>query len=228
MQQVLKRQAPWRNTYFYQKSEVLYHLTYVFCKRFLPAHGDRTVDQMIQAARSGKQNIVEGIEDGVASTEMQLKLLNVARSSIQELREDYRDYLISRNLTIWTEGHNRYSKMQEFCKIHNRVEDYQPHFDKWNNEEMANTALTLCYMVDTMLNRHLISLEKEFVTQGGIKRTHACRTHGIPSARTRRINRPTQTSEMAGRRDKPLAEYHQGAWDRILISWKNTILYLSP
>ena len=57
MQQVLKRQAPWRNTYFYQKSEVLYHLTYVFCKRFLPAHGDRTVDQMIQAARSGKQNI---------------------------------------------------------------------------------------------------------------------------------------------------------------------------
>ena len=46
MQQVLKRQAPWRNTYFYQKSEVLYHLTYVFCKRYLPAHGDRTVDQM--------------------------------------------------------------------------------------------------------------------------------------------------------------------------------------
>lgn len=177
MQQVLKRQAPWRNTYFYQKSEVLYHLTYVFCKRFLPAHGDRTVDQMIQAARSGKQNIVEGIEDGVASTEMQLKLLNVARSSIQELREDYRDYLISRNLTIWTESHNRYNKMLEFCKIHNRVEDYQPHFDKWNNEEMANTALTLCYMVDTMLNRHLITLEQEFVTQGGIKeRMHAART----------------------------------------------------
>mgnify|MGYP005607147387 FL=1 len=132
---------------------------------------------MIQAARSGKQNIVEGIEDGVASTEMQLKLLNVARSSIQELREDYRDYLISRNLTIWTTAHHRYSKMQEFCKIHNRVEDYQPHFDKWNNEEMANIALTLCYMVDTMLNRHLISLEKEFVTQGGIKeRMHAART----------------------------------------------------
>ena len=177
MQQVLKRQAPWRNTYFYQKSEVLYHLTYVFCKRFLPAHGDRTVDQMIQAARSGKQNIVEGIEDGVASTEMQLKLLNVARSSIQELREEYRDYLISRNLTIWTEAHNRYSTMQEFCKIHNCVEDYQPHFDKWNDEEMANIALTLCYMVDTMLNRHLISLEKEFITQGGIKeRMHAART----------------------------------------------------
>ena len=177
MQQVLKRQAPWRSTYFYQKSEVLYHLTYVFCKRFLPAHGDRTVDQMVQAARSGKQNIVEGIEDGVASTEMQLKLLNVARSSIQELREDYRDYLISRNFTIWTEGHNRYNRMQEFCKSHNRVEDYQPHFNKWNNEEMANTALTLCYMVDAMLNRHLITLEQEFITQGGIKeRMHAART----------------------------------------------------
>ena len=175
--QVLRKKANWRTLHFYQKADTLYQLTVVFCKRFLPPYGDRTVDQMIQAARSGKQNIVEGIEDGVASTEMQLKLLNVARSSIQELREDYRDYLISRNLTIWTVAHNRYSKMQEFCKIHNRVEDYQPHFDKWNNEEIANIALTLCYMVDTMLNRHLISLEKEFVTQGGIKeRMHAART----------------------------------------------------
>ena len=174
---VLKKAVVWNELYFYRKSDAIYQLTVEFCKRFLPAHGDRTVDQMIQAARSGKQNIVEGIEDGVASTEMQLKLLNVARSSIQELREDYRDYLISRNLTIWTEGHNRYSKMQEFCKIHNRVEDYQPHFDKWNNEEMANTALTLCYMVDTMLNRHLVNLEQEFVTKGGIKeRMHAART----------------------------------------------------
>ena len=83
--QILKRQRPWRDAYFYQKSEVLYQMTYQFCKRFLPAYGDRMVDQMIQAARSGKQNIIEGTEDGVTSTEMYIKLLNVARSSIQEL-----------------------------------------------------------------------------------------------------------------------------------------------
>ena len=175
--QILKRQKPWRDAYFYQKAEVLYQLTFQFCQRFLPAHGDRTVDQMVQAARSGKQNIIEGTEDGVTSTEMHVKLLNVARSSIQELREDYRDYLLSRNLCIWTSTHNRYSNMQTFCKKHNLIEDYQPYFDKWSAEEMANIALTLCYMTDTMLNHHLIALEKEFVEHGGIKeRMHAART----------------------------------------------------
>ena len=64
--QVIRRQKPWRDAFYYQKSEVIYQLTRVFCQRFLPAHGDRTVDQMIQAARSGKQNIVEGTEDGSA------------------------------------------------------------------------------------------------------------------------------------------------------------------
>lgn len=175
--QILKRQKPWREMFFYQKSEVLYHLTYIFCQRFLPLHGDRTVDQMVQAARSGKQNIIEGNEDGVTSTEMQVKLLNIARSSIQELREDYRDYLISRNLIIWKEGHERYEKMKIFCRHHNKVEDYQPFFQRWSDEEMANIALTLCYMTDSMLNKYLISLENDFVEQGGIKeRMHAART----------------------------------------------------
>ena len=114
-------------------------------------------------------------ENGYES--LHVKLLNVARSSIQELREDYRDYLLSRNLIIWTPTHSRYDSMQTFCKKHNTVEDYQPYFAKWNAEEMANIALTLCYMTDAMLNHHLIAIEKEFVEQGGIKeRMHAART----------------------------------------------------
>ena len=175
--QVLKRQKPWRDAFYYQKTETLYQLTFAFCQRFLPSHGDRTVDQMIQAARSGKQNIVEGTEDGETSTEMYIKLLNVARSSLQELREDYRDYLLSRNLTLWTKEHPRYEDMQEFCYNHNKIEDYQPFLTKWNDEEMANTALTLCYQTDSMLNRRLKKIEQEFVEQGGIKeRMHAART----------------------------------------------------
>ena len=175
--QVLKRQKPWRDAFYYQKTETLYQLTYAFCQRFLPSHGDRTVDQMIQAARSGKQNIVEGTEDGETSTEMYIKLLNVARSSIQELREDYRDYLISRNLMIWTKEYHRYADMQDFCYNHNKVEDYLPYLTKWSDEELANTALTLCYQTDSMLNRRLKKIEKEFVEQGGIKeRMHAART----------------------------------------------------
>ena len=174
---VLKRQKPWREAFYYQKSEVLYQLTYVFCQRFLPQHGDRTVDQMVQAARSGKQNIIEGTEDGETSTEMHIRLLNVARASLQELREDYRDYLLSRRLAIWTEGHPRFPLMQSFCREHNRMEAYQPFLQKWNDEEMANIALTLCYQTDTMLHRNLLRMEKEFVEQGGIKeRMHAART----------------------------------------------------
>lgn len=176
--QVLKRQKPWRDAYFYQKSEVLYQLTFTFCQRFLARHGDRTVDQMVQAARSGKQNIIEGTEDGETSTEMHIKLLNVARASLQELREDYRDYLISRDLPIWDVKHNRYNQLREFCRNHNKLEDYQPFFNKWNDEEMANLALTLYFMTNTLLNNHLKKLEEEFITEGGIKeRMHAARTH---------------------------------------------------
>lgn len=78
---ILKRQRPGRDAFFYRKAEVLYQLTFSFCRKFLPPHGDRTTDQMVQAARSGKQNIIEGTEDGVTSSEMQIKLLNIAHKS---------------------------------------------------------------------------------------------------------------------------------------------------
>jgi four helix bundle suffix protein len=174
---ILKRQKPWREAYYYQKSDTLYQLTYVFCQRFLSKHGDRTVDQMIQAARSGKQNIIEGTEAGETSTETHIKLLNVARSSLQELREDYKDYLNSRHLSIWSSDHVRYKKMTHYCKWHNKVEDYKSFFYIWTDEEMANTALTLCFMSDSRLHHELQKLEKTFVEQGGIKeRMHAART----------------------------------------------------
>lgn len=175
--QVLKRQMPWRDSYYYQKSDVLYQLTFVFCHRFLSQYGDRTVDQMIQAARSGKQNIVEGTENGETSMEMHIKLLNVARSSLHELRQDYLDYLASRNLVVWTKSHDRFAKMQNFCRKHNKFSDYQPFFQKWTDEEMSNIAITLCCQTDAMLHRRLISLEKEFVENGGLKeRMFAVRT----------------------------------------------------
>ena len=165
---VLRQQANWEDLFFYQKSVVLYQMTFVFTKRFLQ-RGDRTIDQMIQAARSGKQNIVEGSADGVTSTEMELKLLNVARSSIKELKEDYEDYIVSRRLTRWGTRHERFNAMLKFCRSHNKLEDYQPFFEKWTDEEMANIALTLCHMVDKMMTTYQKQLEEQFVTEGGIK-----------------------------------------------------------
>jgi four helix bundle suffix protein len=166
---VLRKQTNWENLYFYQKTVALYQMTYVFCKRFLPKYGDRTVDQMVQAARSGKQNIVEGCADGVTSTEMELKLLNVARASIKELKEDYLDYLMSRKLAVWNKNHPRYDGLLKFCRAHNRVEDYEPFLEKWTDEEIANCANTLCHMVDKMIATHLAAKEKDFTENGGIR-----------------------------------------------------------
>ena len=175
--QVLRQVVKWQDLHFYRKSDVLYQLTCIFCQRFLPLCGDRTVDQMVQAARSCKQNIVEGSEDGATSTEMELKLLNVARASNAELREDYLDFIKRHHLVQWGSGHGRYQSLQDYTQRHNDLEDYVPHAEKWTAEEFANICLTLCYQVDAMMNHYLKRLEKEFVEQGGIKeRMHAART----------------------------------------------------
>ena len=144
---------------------------FFFCGRFacFLTRGDRTIDQMVQAARSGKQNIVEGSADGVTSTEMELKLLNVARSSIKELKEDYEDYLTSRHLERWEPNHARYDGMLKFCRQHNLIDDYQGYFEKWSDEEMANIALKLCHMVDKMMTTYQKQLEETFIKEGGIK-----------------------------------------------------------
>ena len=202
-QSIFRRVSKWQDLWFYQKSEVLYQMTFVFCERFLPRHGDRTVDQMVQAARSGKQNIVEGSEDGKTSTELELKLLNVARSSIGELRQDFEDYLKSRNLHIWTREDARFQPMQDFTKTHNTLADYEPYFQKWSAEEMANVGLTLCYQVDTMMNKYMESLERTFVTEGGIKeRMHQART----GYRQQQDNRLAELEQLVPQLQQQLAE----------------------
>jgi four helix bundle suffix protein len=174
---VLKKAVVWKDLYFYRKSDALYQITVEFCKRFLPAHGDRTVDQMVQAARSGKQNIVEGSEDGQTSSEMEIKLMNVARGSLQELRADYQDYLNTHHLPMWDAGNERQQKLREFCHSHNDYSNYEPLLVKMNDEEMANLALTLCHQTDKMMCAYIEKLEKQFVTEGGIKeRMYAART----------------------------------------------------
>ena len=174
---VLKKAVVWNELYFYRKSDAIYQLTVEFCKRFLPAHGDRTVDQMVQAARSGKQNIVEGSEDGQTSSEMEIKLLNVARGSLQELRLDYQDYLNTHHLPMWPADSERLQRLREFCHSHNDYSDYAPFVVKMSDEEMANLLLTLCHQTDKMMCSYIEKLEHRFVTEGGIKeRMYAART----------------------------------------------------
>ena len=210
---VLRQQANWEDLFFYQKSVVLYQMTFVFTKRFLQ-RGDRTIDQMIQAARSGKQNIVEGSADGVTSTEMELKLLNVARSSIKELKEDYEDYIVSRRLTRWGTRHERYNAMLKFCRSHNKLEDYQPFFEKWTDEEMANIALTLCHMVDKMMTTYQKQLEEQFVTEGGIKERMTAARLGYRTNQKEEIAQLRRELEAANKR---IAELEAKLAERGLI-----------
>ena len=197
--QVLRKQPNWEGLYFYQKANVLYQLTFVFTKRFLKI-GDRTIDQMVQTARSGKQNIVEGSADGVTSMEMELKLLNVARSSIKELKEDYEDYIVSRHLTRWAVGNPRYDGMLKFCRKHNRIEDYQDYFEKWSDEDMANIALTLCHMVDRMMTTYQKQQEETFVKEGGIKERMTAARLGYRTNQREEIARLKRELEAANRR----------------------------
>ena len=164
----LRKQTKWEDLYFYQKSVTLYQLSFIFAHRYY-TNSDRTRDQLIQAARSGKQNIVEGSADGVTSMEMESKLLYVARSSIKEAREDFEDYLTAHQLAKWSPGHARYNGMLDFCRKHNKWEEYERYVNKWNDEEMANVGLTLCHMIDKMMITYQNKLEKEFVSEGGIK-----------------------------------------------------------
>lgn len=174
---VLRQWIAWQDLYFYQKADALYQITYYFCKRFLRTYGDRTVDQMVQAARSGKQNIIEGIEDGQTSSETEIRLLNVARGSLQELREDYEDYLKTRHLSRWQASEERYKEMTAYSRRHNLYSDYAPYLDKWSAEEICNVCISLCHQTDRMMCSYLSRLEKKFAEEGGIKeRMYAVRT----------------------------------------------------
>ncbi len=183
---VLKKAVLWKQLYFYRKSDVLFQLTVEFCKRYLPQHGDRTVDQMVQSARSGKQNIVEGSEDGQTSSEMEIKLLNVARGSLHELRADYQDYLNTHHLTAWEQDNERQQRLKTFCHGHNDYKDYAPLLPMMNDEEMANLALTLCHQTD----KDDVFLSAQVggeVCQGGRHQgAHVRSAHRLPQE-TRRI-----------------------------------------
>ena len=154
---------------FYQRSDVLYQLTQVFCQRYLPHYGDRTVDQMVQAACSTKQNIAEGSTDGQTSSETELKLLGIARGSNKELLEDYQDYLKRRGLTEWFGKNERFDRLHRFCQDHSRYEDYQPLLAKMDDEELSNMAICLCHQVDRALAKYIERKDQEFTTEGGVR-----------------------------------------------------------
>ncbi len=153
----------------YQKAEIVFDLTFRFCKRFL-AMGDRTIDQMVQAARSGKQNIVEGSKASVTSKEMELKLTNVARSSLEELLKDYGDFLRVRDLRLWAKDSKEAQYVRRLgSRPRVTYENFREFCETRPAEVVANIALCLIHQANYLLDQQIRRLERDFVKEGGLR-----------------------------------------------------------
>lgn len=153
----------------YQKAEVVYDLTFRFCEKHLK-RGDRTIDQMVQAARSGKQNIVEGSKASGTSKEMEIKLTNVARASLEELLEDYRDYLRVRDLLTWEKDSKEAQYVRKLgSKPHTTYETYRTYVDTRSAEVVANIAICLIHQANYLLDQQIRRLEQDFLKDGGLR-----------------------------------------------------------
>lgn len=153
----------------FQKAEIVYDLTFRFAHKYL-SRGDRTIDQMIQSARSGKKNILEGSKASVTSKEMEIKLTGVARASLEELLDDYRDYLRARDLVIWEKDSKEAQYVRRLGrKTPQTYETYREFFETRTPEVVANIALCLIHQTNYLLDQQLRRLEKDFVKEGGLR-----------------------------------------------------------
>ena len=151
-QPFLPHGGSYKNLIAYQKAECVYDVTFYFAHHFLEK-GDRTIDQMVQAARSGKQNIAEGAAAGNTSKETEIKLTNVAKASLQELLVDYEDFLRVRGLKQWQPNDTRLAQAKRACAAHNDSEFYRAALPERSAETIANIAITLIHQTDWLLNK---------------------------------------------------------------------------
>jgi four helix bundle suffix protein len=152
----------------YQKAECVYDLTYYFCHKYLN-RGDRTIDQMVQAARSGKQNIAEGSAASATSKETEIKLMNVAKASLEELLIDYKDFLRTRNHTLWDVNSKEVTAMRKLGRQHNDSAFYVLMAQTRPPETIANMAISLINQTTYLLRRQINTLGDAFIKEGGFR-----------------------------------------------------------
>lgn len=153
----------------YQKAEVVYDLTFRFCERHLKK-GDRTIDQMVQAARSGKQNIVEGSKASGTSKEIEIKLTNVARASLEELLVDYKDYLRVRDFALWDKDSKEAQYVRKLGnKPQTTYEAYREFMETRPADVVANIAICLIHQTNYLLDQQIRRLEQDFLKDGGLR-----------------------------------------------------------
>ncbi len=164
----LPKRGNYRDLLIYQKAECIYDITYYFAHHYLEK-GDRTIDQMVQAARSGKQNIVEGSAASTMSRETELKLTQVAKASLQELLVDYEDYLRVRGLEQWGLDSEKMQQTRTFCRAHSDSALYRAAMPNRSAETIANIALVLIHQTDVLIDNYIEDLKQDFLKNGGVR-----------------------------------------------------------
>ncbi len=172
----------YRNTCSFQTATLIYDATYWFCEKFLDPRA-RTVDQMVQAARSGRQNIAEGSRAAATSSQTELRLVNVARSSLEELLLDFEDYLRHRHLPAWEADDPEALAVREVPRKFRQDQAdqadltdltdqqrwalYAPWLEHADPAERANAVICLIHQANYLLDQQIASLEKAFIEDGG-------------------------------------------------------------
>jgi restriction system protein len=157
----------YRNLGSYQMAEIVHDATVVFCNRFIEKRS-RTHDQMVQAARSGKQNIVEGSMASGTSRKIELKLVGIARASLEELLIDYQDFLRQRGLSLWDKEHPGARGVRKLAYIKNKsYKTYKTYIEDSSPEVAANAIICLVHQASYLLDQQLRQLEKRFLKEGG-------------------------------------------------------------
>ncbi len=166
---LIPKHGGYRNLKSYQTTTLIYDLTVEFCKTYMTykTYGsNRMTDQMVQAARSGRQNIAEGCQASGTSKKTELKLIGVARASLEELLLDYEDFLRQNSLPFWGKDSPRVFEIRQLAYRTDRTnETYRTYLG--NSENFANCLICLIHQANFLLDRQLIALEKSFLEEGG-------------------------------------------------------------
>ena len=157
----------YRDLKSYQNAEIVYDATVKFCNKFIDRRS-RTLDQMVQAARSGKQNIAEGSMASATSKKTELKLVGVARASLEELLLDYEDFLRQQKLSLWQKNNPTAQTVRKLAYSENRsYTTYRTYIEDSPPEIAANTMICLIHQTNYLLDQLLRQLEQQFFNEGG-------------------------------------------------------------
>jgi four helix bundle suffix protein len=205
----LRPHGGYRKLRSFQVAEVIYDGTVAFCGRFLDARRTRLVDQMVQAARSGRQNIAEGSRASGTSSQTELRLIGVARASLDELLLDYEDYLRQHRLPLWSKDHPKAREVRAIGARSDQTDrsdhrkSYAPWLEHSDPAVVANALICLIHQANYLLDRQIAALEKQFIHEGGYSERLAAARLEARRSRARESDRTDQTDQTDRTKERP-------------------------